>query len=165
MPRAARIAADLAHRHDLARQVGDVQQSITFVRGVIAPIEPSTQIVLRRRRHGKRDLLDDDAVAARALVPRVEHARVVLVRRTTSSPGFRSRPSCAISFASHALRVMAISSGSQPNSRASRRRTVSMFGSSTRHMWYDGASFEMSRSRLCLVHVARAWRSSRRCSG
>ena len=47
-------------------------------------------------------------------------------------------PSCAICSASLALRVIASSSASQPNSAASRRRTVSMFGSSTCHMWYDG---------------------------
>ena len=43
---------------------------------------------------------------------------------------------------------MASSSESQPNSAASFRRTVSMFGSRICHMWYTGAWFEMSRYRL-----------------
>ena len=54
-------------------------------------------------------------------------------------------PSCAIWSASLALRVMASSSGSQPSSFASSRRTDSMLGSRICHMWYTGAWFEMSR--------------------
>ena len=43
------------------------------------------------------------------------------------SPGFRSKPSCTICSDSLALRVIASSSGSHPNSAARRRLTVSMF--------------------------------------
>ncbi len=42
-----------------------------------------------------------------------------------------------ISLASEAFRVIAISSGSQPNSRARSRRTLSIRGSSVCHMWID----------------------------
>ena len=44
-------------------------------------------------------------------------------------------PKISVSSDSEALRVMAISSGSQPNSAASSRRHDSMRGSSTVHMW------------------------------
>ncbi len=44
--------------------------------------------------------------------------------------------------------MIAISSGSQPNSRASSRRTLSMRGSSSRHMCWTGSSFEKRRSRI-----------------
>ena len=54
-------------------------------------------------------------------------------------------PSCTISSASLALRVMAISSGSQPNAAASRRRTASISGSSHAHMVIDGAWLDTSR--------------------
>ena len=59
-------------------------------------------------------------------MPGVEHAAVVLVRRDDLVAGLRSMPSCAICSASLALRVIAISSGSQPNAAARRRRTLSM---------------------------------------
>jgi hypothetical protein len=54
------------------------QKCRTFVRGVI---EPLREIRLAQRRHRKRHLLEDDAIAADALLPGVEHAPVVLVRR------------------------------------------------------------------------------------
>ena len=44
-------------------------------------LEPPEQIGLIGRRHGKRDLLEDDPVAAHALLPRVEHPPVILVGR------------------------------------------------------------------------------------
>ena len=53
-----------------------------------------------------------------------------------------------ISFDSDALRVIAISSGSHPNSLARSRRTLSTRGSSTRHMCSTGSSFENRRSRI-----------------
>ena len=53
-----------------------------------------------------------------------------------------------ISLASLALRVIAISSTSQPNSRASSRRTLSTRGSSTRHMCSTGSSLVKRRSRI-----------------
>jgi len=53
-----------------------------------------------------------------------------------------------ISLASEALRVIAISSGSQPNSLARSRLTLSMRGSSTRHICSTGSSFENLRSRI-----------------
>ncbi len=51
-----------------------------------------------------------------------------------------------VSSDSEALRVIAISSGSQPNSAARSRRQLSMRGSSTVHMWYTGISLENRRS-------------------
>ncbi len=52
-----------------------------------------------------------------------------------------------VSMLSDALRVIAISSVSQPNSRASSSRAVSTRGSSTCHMCCTGSSFEKRRSR------------------
>ena len=66
----------------------------------------------------------------------------------TSSPGFRSIPKIRFSSDSEALRVMAISSGSQPNSTASSRRQDSIRGSSTVHIWYTGISLENRTSRI-----------------
>ena len=43
--------------------------------------QPIGELVHRRRRHRERDLLQHDPVAARALLPGVEHAAVVLVGR------------------------------------------------------------------------------------
>src|SRR5215471_174434 len=66
----------------------------------------------------------------------------------TSSPAFRSMPRLSVSIASEALRTMAISSGSHPNSAASSRLTDSIRGSSTFHMWWTGISLEKRRSRI-----------------
>src|SRR6266446_4546572 len=57
-------------------------------------------------------------------------------------------PSVSVSIASEALRVIAISSGSHPNSAARSRRTDSIRGSSTFHMWCTGISLEKRRSRI-----------------
>ena len=76
--------------------------------------------------------------------------------KTTSSPRLRSRPKIIVSFASDALRVIAISSGSQPNSVARSRRTDSMRGSSTRHMCSDGQLVrEAQVADHLLEHVRR----------
>ena len=56
-------------------------------------------------------------------------------------------PSWQISSASDALRVIAISSGSQPNDAASCLRTLSTCGSSKFHIVCAGASFESARYR------------------
>ena len=57
-------------------------------------------------------------------------------------------PKIKVSIASDALRVMAISSGSQPNSWARSRRTDSTRGSRTRHMCWTGDSLVNRRSRI-----------------
>ena len=49
------------------------QTWITFVRGVTAALEPLREVGQRGRRHREADLLQDDAVAAHALLPGVEH--------------------------------------------------------------------------------------------
>ena len=49
---------------------------------------------------------------------------------------------------SEALRVIASSSGSQPNCRASAWRTVSTRGASTSHMWWAGSSLQNRTSRI-----------------
>src|SRR6476469_8211636 len=59
-----------------------------------------------------------------------------------------------ISFASEALRVIAISSVSQPNSLARSRLTLSTRGSSTRHMCSTGSSLENRRS---LIIASSTW--------
>jgi len=63
-----------------------------------------------------------DAVAAHPLLPRREHARVVLVGGQHLVARLEVEAELAICSDSLALRVMANSSGSQPNSRASSRR-------------------------------------------
>ena len=94
----------------------------TFVFGVTAPRSRSREVGLARRRHRERDLLQRRCRRAARAAP--------TCRACAGSPGwssrprrpaFRSSPSCAICSASLALRVMASSSVSQPNSRGQPR--------------------------------------------
>ncbi len=61
----------------------------TFVAGVIAASSRSASTSSDRGRHGKRHLLQHDAVPASALIPGVEHAAVVLVGRDDLVAGFQ----------------------------------------------------------------------------
>ncbi len=73
--------ADVADREDLPGEVRDVADVDHFRAWRDRLLEPAKQVRLIGRRHGKRDLLEDDAVAAHALLPGVEHPPVVLVGR------------------------------------------------------------------------------------
>ena len=70
--------ADLLHGKDLPRQVRDVTDVDDLGARRDRGFDAARQILLRRRRHGEGDLLQDDAVAPLALLPGGDHARVVL---------------------------------------------------------------------------------------
>jgi hypothetical protein len=72
---------DVADGEDLAGQVRDVTEMEHACARTDRALEHVDQVLRVRRRHGERDLPDDDAFAARALIPRGQHAAVVLVRR------------------------------------------------------------------------------------
>jgi spore maturation protein CgeB len=116
--------------------------------GKVAPLYGSVDPDLHRRvatsepRHEGRLLV----FALPLLGRRSRRTRIVRLRRRRQNR--RSKLKIIVSFDSEALRVIAISSGSQPNSLASSRLTLSIRGSSTPHMCSTGTSFEKRRSRI-----------------
>src|SRR2546425_1968188 len=80
-PAAARHARDVAHREELSGEVRDV----TEVNDLRLRRDGALDAILQLRdvggRHRERDLRQLDLVAAYALLPCVDHAAVVLVRR------------------------------------------------------------------------------------
>ena len=74
----ARHARQVLHREDLPGQVGDVAEVQHLGARRDRAFEPRKQL-LARRRHREIDLGDLDLVAARALVPRRQHAAVILL--------------------------------------------------------------------------------------
>ena len=79
-PRTAQLR-DLLHREDLAREIRDVADMNDFGARRDRFLDASRQVVLGRRRHRERDLLQYDAVAPLALLPGRDHARIILRRR------------------------------------------------------------------------------------
>src|SRR5439155_23592120 len=76
----AREARETLHRKELTRQVRDVAEvQDSRLRGDRA-LEPLIEILLRRG-HGKLEPRYLDLVAPLPLVPRRQHARVILIRR------------------------------------------------------------------------------------
>ena len=86
--RAAQLR-DPLHRKDLARQVRDVADVDDLRPRRDRLLDAARQVILRRRRHGEGDLLQDDAVPALALLPRGDHARVILRRRQHLVPALQ----------------------------------------------------------------------------
>ncbi len=124
-PRSRAIAAIARTGRTAPVRLTTCVTSTTLVRGVMAWRNAATMAAGERRGGRERDPPDDDPVAAGALVPGGHHPAVVLVRRQhlVAPLGGRS-PRSSVCIPSEAFRVMAISSGSQPNSRASSRRTA-----------------------------------------
>src|SRR3954465_15682906 len=66
---------------DLARAVRDVADVDDLRLRSNVLLDAGSQIIEARRRNRKRDLLQDDAVPALALLPGCDHSRIVLVCR------------------------------------------------------------------------------------
>src|SRR5436190_24296062 len=77
----ARHLADSLDRKDLAGEVGDVAHKDDFGARRDRALEAIEKIVHRRRRHGERNHIELDAIAALALAPRVYHSAIILRRR------------------------------------------------------------------------------------
>ena len=82
-------STDVAHGEDLPGEIGDVADVDHLRPRRHRLFKPAKQVALIGRRYGKRDLLQDDAVAAHALLPRVEHPPVVLICRQDFVAGFQ----------------------------------------------------------------------------
>ena len=78
---AARHPRDLAHGKQLTREVRHVAQVNDARLRRDRLLESRSQLRQVLRRHRERDLRQRDPVAPHALLPRVEHAAVILVRR------------------------------------------------------------------------------------
>src|SRR5258708_38022494 len=75
------IFADLLHRKNLPREIRDVAEVQHLRLRPDRADQSIREIVHRQGRHRKGDLPDGDPFAPHALVPRVQHPPVVLVRR------------------------------------------------------------------------------------
>ena len=91
-PARPRPLDDPLDREDLAGEVGDVTDvdDLRFRRD--SALDPLGQVVLGRRGNGEGDLPDHDPLASLPLVPRREHARVVLRRREHLVPALERDP-------------------------------------------------------------------------
>src|SRR5688500_8353572 len=79
-PTGSRELYDLTDGHDLPREVGDVRNLDHACGRSDCRCDSVQQISLRRRRNPERDLLQHYSLASRSLVPRRDHARIILIR-------------------------------------------------------------------------------------